>query len=231
MQEKEVSLIIPSYNNADELIGELPALLAFLRAAGYQLECFVVDDGSSSRGDLDAFCVRENIGLIIHENNQGKGRAVRTGMLKATKPIRIFTDADIPFQFESVLSVIRSLEKDGVWVALGDRRDSDYFSQTPFYRRMGSWLFSSLVSMIMFKRMGDTQCGLKGFRQEAISVVFEHQRLSGFATDIEWIDRARLAKLNMAFVTVQFRNAGKSSIVFWKQVFTMLRDVCAYRFG
>lgn len=229
MQEKEVSLIIPSYNNADEVMSELPALLDYLCRANYLVECIVVDDGSANRLGLDAFCRAHNIQLLIHPGNQGKGSAVRSGMLHASKPIRVFTDADIPFQYESVAGIIHALEDGSAQVALGDRRNSDYFAQTPIYRRIGSWMFSTLVSMLMFRRMGDTQCGLKGFRKEAISAIFGDQRLTGFATDIEWIDRARRAGLSRVDVTVQFRHAGKSSIVFWRQVFTMLKDVMRYR--
>ncbi|MFM7814253.1 MAG: glycosyltransferase, partial [Flavobacteriales bacterium] len=200
MRESEISLIIPSYNNADELMGELPALLDYLRQANCTVECIVVDDGSSNRGELDAFCKDQLISLLVHDVNQGKGRAVQTGMLHASKSIRVFTDADIPFQYESVLAIIRALRDGQVQVALGDRRNSDYFSQTPMYRRLGSWMFSTLVSACMFRRLGDTQCGLKGFRAEAVPVIFGDQILSGFATDIEWIDRARKAKLQRSDV-------------------------------
>ena len=95
------SLIIPCYNNADELMRELPPFLEYLNSSGHLVETIVVNDGASQTEELNRFCADRNLVLIHHERNRGKGAAVRSGMLAASKDIRIFTDADIPFQYES----------------------------------------------------------------------------------------------------------------------------------
>jgi len=146
--------------------------------------------------------------------------------------VRIFTDADIPFQYETVNNMLAVFDNDSeVEVVAGDRRKSDYFAQTPVVRRLGSWVFSGMVDLIMLKRMGDTQCGIKGFRDRCVQVIFPESKLNGFAADIEWLHRAQQRRMKMATVSAEFRNAGQSSVVFWKHAILMLRDVLKIRFS
>ena len=210
---------------------ELPSLLVYLNSTGHEVETIVVDDGTSDVVELALFCERNGHTLIRHDNNKGKGAAVRTGMLHATQPIRIFTDADIPFQYETMQAMLIAFQDASVDAVAGDRRQSDYFRKTPALRQIGSRVFSMAVDVLMGKRMGDTQCGIKGFRDTSVKRVFEESRLDGFAADIEWLHRAQRSGLNVQLVPAEFRNAGKSSVVFWKHAVLMLRDVLKIRFS
>jgi len=225
------SLIIPCYNNADELMRELPPFLEHLTKSGHLVETIVVNDGASQTEALNRFCADRNFLLIHHERNRGKGAAVRSGMLAASADFRIFTDADIPFQYESAENMLRLFEADDVDMVTGDRRQSDYFANTSWIRQLGTRVFSAVVDIIMSQRMGDTQCGMKGFRARCIDVVFKQSTLNGFAADIEWIHRARKKGLMVRTVPAEFRNAGKSSVVLWKHALPMLLDAIKIRFS
>jgi glycosyltransferase involved in cell wall biosynthesis len=225
------SLIIPCYNNADELCRELPPLLEHLQGAGHDVETIVVNDGSSQLNELDAFCAQRHIRLLHHERNLGKGAAVRSGMSAASREIRIFTDADIPFQYATLEMMVSKFQSENADVVLGDRRRSDYFANTPALRQMGTRVFSAIVNFIMLERMGDTQCGIKGFRSSAVDAVIGQSGVNGFAADIEWIHRARKQGLKISSVSAEFRNAGKSSVVLWKHALPMLLDVLKMRFS
>ena len=225
----QFSLIIPSYNNSGELIKELPGLIAFLKEKGIAPEVLIVNDGSPDIAALKEFCLSGNYKLISHEVNLGKGAAVRTGIQHAQHEIRIFTDADIPFQYDIFPTMLQAFSQKDVMMVAGDRRKSDYFSKTPLVRRMGSMVFSWLVNLIMGRNLGDTQCGIKGFRAAVVDQVFGNAKLNGFAADIEWIYRTSKSNSRIAWVNAEFRNAGESSVVFWKQAIKMLRDVIRLR--
>lgn len=225
----EFSLIIPSYNNASELVSELPGLIGYLKKNNLNPEVVIVDDGSQSVQMISAFCREHGYLLLQHNTNEGKGAAVRTGMLGASGEIRIFTDADIPFQYAIFPEILEQFREAGVSVVAGDRRRSDYFSKTPWFRRIGSNVFSLLVNIIMFRNLGDTQCGIKAFRATAVPDIFRDQKIKGFAADIEWLYRASKKSLIIRSVKAEFRNAGQSSVVFWKQALRMLRDVIILR--
>jgi dolichyl-phosphate beta-glucosyltransferase len=225
----DFSLIIPSYNNAGELMRELPGLLSWLEARSFNPEVIIVNDGAPDVDELRQFCERNRFFLLRHETNMGKGAAVRTGMLHATKAIRIFTDADIPFQYEIFTEILKSFEDGKTMVVAGDRRKSDYFSKTPKIRRIGSSVFSWIVNVIMWRNLGDTQCGIKAFHSKVVESIFSKQIILGFAADIEWLYNAQKAGYPVKWVNAEFRNAGESSVVFWKQAIKMLRDVITLR--
>jgi dolichyl-phosphate beta-glucosyltransferase len=227
----QFSLVIPCYNNADELCRELPLLLDFLASKGHDAEVIVVNDGATDFEALHRFCLSANIRLIHHEYNLGKGAAVRSGMLAATRAIRIFTDADIPFQYGTMEAMLKQFEEPMVDMVVGDRRRSDYFANTSAVRQIGTRVFSAIVNLIMMQRMGDTQCGIKGFRASCVDAVVAQSTLNGFAADIEWMYRARKRGLNIRTVSAEFRNAGKSSVVLWKHALPMLFDVLKMRFS
>lgn len=208
---------------------ELPGLLSWLNAHSPAPEVIIVNDGAPEIEALRQFCLKNGFQLISHETNLGKGAAVRTGMLQATKEIRIFTDADIPFQYEIFSDILNLFGDQKTMVVAGDRRKSDYFSRTPRVRRIGSGVFSWMVNIIMCRNLGDTQCGIKAFRSGAVQSIFSDQIISGFAADIEWLYKARKNGYTVKWVNAEFRNAGESSVVFWKQAVKMLRDVIMLR--
>ena len=156
---------------------------------------------------------------------------MRRGMLAATRVIRIFTDADIPFQYASMEAMLAMFEDPMVDLVAGDRRKSDYFANTSAVRQIGTRVFSAVVNLIMMQRMGDTQCGIKGFRASCIDAVVAQSALNGFAADIEWMHRAKRHELQVRTVSAEFRNAGKSSVVLWKHALPMLFDVLRMRFS
>lgn len=224
------SLIIPSYNNSDELIKELPLLLNYFSSQNLRAEVIIVDDGSKEKSQLSAFCRSMDIVLISHSKNIGKGAAVSTGMLAAKQDICIFTDADIPFHYGIFSEILEKFDHENdLKVVCGTRENSSYFSKTSFTRRLGSKVFSSLVSIIVGKRLGDTQCGIKAFKSDVIPTLFANNILTGFATDIEWLYLANRNKFKADEVVAEFRNSGSSSIVFWKHAFVMLKDVMKMR--
>jgi glycosyltransferase involved in cell wall biosynthesis len=121
------SLIIPSYNNASELMRELPGLIGYFNTQGFDAEIIIVNDGSAEVKALRNYCVQNGFKLIDHDINQGKGASVRTGMMQASRDIRIFTDADIPFQYHIFDDIIARFKQPEVKIVCGDRRKSDYF--------------------------------------------------------------------------------------------------------
>ena len=100
--DHEFSLVIPAYNEENRLPWTLAELRRFLDASGIDYRVLVADDGSTDRTATLAPRMGSRFSTISLPQNRGKGAAVRNAMLRATGKVLAFTDADLPFELESL---------------------------------------------------------------------------------------------------------------------------------
>src|SRR5262245_1009461 len=121
-----VSVVIPAFNEAERIGHTLRLVVDYLERESPDSELIVVNDGSddaTSRIARDVLSGSESVSTRILENqpNQGKGMAVRTGLLAATRPIGLFSDADLSTPIEEMPKLVRPIAADEVDVAIGSR--------------------------------------------------------------------------------------------------------------
>jgi dolichyl-phosphate beta-glucosyltransferase len=223
-----LSIVIPSYRNADVLRSELPRLLDWLTARKVSHEVIVVDDGSDDHGATERVAAEARCRFIGLPTNSGKGAAVRAGMKAATGQYRLFTDADIPFELDAIdrfLVYLRDKEFD---IVIGDRRlqESRYFSRITGMRRLASEIFTFFVGRFVTTGFSDTQCGIKGFSAPVADDLFSVTRVSGFAFDVEVLYVALKRNYDIKRLPVHFRsNHDDSSVSLMKHAPGMLVDL------
>lgn len=215
MSEAALVLVVPAYNEERRL----PALIETLErdsdavfgAAGLALEeVIVVDDGSTdgTSGLLEASGnLQGRLRVIRLERRRGKGAAVRTGVLAATATTALVTDVDMSTPLEEVTKLAAALES-GFDLAIGSRSlpASDVRLHQPAYRERMGKTFNWALRLSTGVPFRDTQCGFKLFRLETTRVLFELQRLDGFAYDAELCVNATRLGLKVAEVPVQWSN-------------------------
>ena len=223
----EVSIIIPVYNGSSLLEKHLTPFLAWLKARSYSTQVILVDDGSPDQLLTAAYARKHNLTFRALARNKGKGAALREGFGHANGAIRLFTDADIPFQYRNIEDLISSLQKDPGQLIIGDRTapSSDYFEKASNLRNWGSNLVSTLVNLFFVKHVRDTQCGLKGMGKEVARQLFNDSRIERFAIDIELIYLARKKDIPIVRIPVQLRYNDKSSIKVAKDGLRLLWDI------
>jgi len=185
-----LSLIIPAYNEARRLPIYLPSVREHLDDRySDRYEVIVVNDGS--RDDLsDALAPIQSdwpqLAVLRHAKNQGKGAAVRTGMLAARGRFLLFADADGATPIEEEVKLASALEA-GVDIAIGSRyvTDIDVSRQRAFRRGVAGKMFAGLARRLLQINVRDTQCGFKMFRRPAGRELFENLRETGYLFDLE----------------------------------------------
>ncbi len=107
--DPSVSIIIPLYNEEETV----PLLIeTIIREFGHDpafLELVLVDDGSRDRTAelvLEHASHNPRIRLVQHDRNRGLGAAIRTGLKAAVGDLILYTDADLPFDFSLIPSLI-----------------------------------------------------------------------------------------------------------------------------
>lgn len=187
----QLSLIIPARNEAHRLPDSLGKIRVFLEKWPVATEVILwierSDDGTL---ELARQAVAEDGRFRVFgaQTANGKGYAVRQGMLRARGEVRLFMDADLSVPLEFVAKSWDFLqEQPTIDVLCGSRRvpGSRILKPQPFLRAWCGRFFNLLIRCTGCTHMHDTQCGFKAFRQPAAEAVFSKATSNGFAFDVE----------------------------------------------
>ncbi len=189
-EQPELSLIIPAYNELRRLPPYLRTIQKYLNERyDSRYEVIVVDDGSAddlSNGLQADFGSWPQLRVMRHAENQGKGAAVRTGMLAAQGRRLLFADADgaTPITEEAKLAAALKM---GGELAVGSRlvAADEVVRQRTWQRALVGRLFAAVARLLLPVGVRDTQCGFKMFLRSQGQLLFRFSRESGYLFDLE----------------------------------------------
>ncbi len=192
-----LSVVIPAYNEEKRLPNTLRAVHEWLSQQSYSWEIFIVDDGSKD-GTLrmleTEFKGLSNLRVHALGQNQGKGAAVRAGMLMAGGEYRLFMDADHQIRISELDVFLAAANPDTV--IIGSKylhtAESPKGAKISFARMLVSRFGNLIIRLLLNLNIKDTQCGFKLFPAAVAESVFRLQKLHGFAFDVEILTLASL---------------------------------------
>ena len=222
-----LSLILPCYNSNAIIEKQLPDFISFLNTLNISFEILIVDDGSKNKNELQLITEKYHCIYLDNEKNLGKGAAIRKGVKHAKGQYIIFTDCDIPFENDAIITILKYLNDKEFHLAVGDRtlNTSSYFEEISSARKLSSILFTFFVGRFVTTGMNDTQCGIKGFRKEAADDIFGVSKINGFAFDVETIYIAMKRNYDIKRIPVKLRNQGGSSVSLLRHTIPMIFDL------
>lgn len=190
-----LSIVIPAFNEGHKIRQDILAADRFLVSEGIAGEIIIVDDGSTDDTAIDAEktsnevqtpCLIERL-----ERNFGKGRAVRTGILKSRGDFVLFADSGNCIPYAEAKVGIEQIRSGQCGLAHGSRKLSNCHIKRPQspYRKLCSHLFHWFL-IHDIKRLGnltDTQCGFKVYRGDIARELYAQSTVDGFMFDIEII--------------------------------------------
>lgn len=210
------SVVIPVYNESACIEANLEAVHGFLRTLFEdRFELICVDDGSRD-GSLDilkTFQSKTALTVCTHEENRGKGAAVRTGMLAAKGDAVFFLDADLSTPLEEMHRFLPLLQK-GADVVIGTRKSSTakITKFQPPHRVIMGVGYTYLVNFMLGMKISDFTCGFKAFSRKAVDLVFPKARIDGWSYDVEILYLAHRAGLEIAEVPITWENKPGSKV-------------------
>ena len=209
---KKLSLVIPCYNEESTLAGIVEEVLK-IRSAELDLELVIVDDcsGDSSRAVAESLAARHpEVKLCFHENNRGKGAALRTGFLAATGDYVGIQDADMEYDPRDYLKMLCPLEEDRADIVLGSRylRREDRIVLKWWHSTMNRFL-TWLSDVFTDLDLTDMETCYKLFRREIIRKIAPRLEEERFGFEPEVVAHvARLAReegVRVAEVAISYR--------------------------
>ena len=215
-----LSVIIPAFNEEKRLAKTLNSINDYLSRQNYDSEILVVDNGSTD-GTAGIVGMLEGkikgLRLIQGSSGQGKGFAVKKGMLEAISDYRIFTDADNATSIDQVEKMWPEFGK-GFDVVIGSRdvKGAVLNPPQPWLRRVilgdGFKLYRKII--IGLWGIEDTQCGFKAFKREAAAKIFQKSRISGWTFDVEILILAKQMGYKIKEIPVTWVNDPNSKVKF-----------------
>ena len=238
LQHPFLSVIIPAYNEEMRLPLTLQRIAEFLRQQSYSAEVLVVENGSTDQTSQvvqrfikEASLPDDPFQVCLLHSPQGKGAAVRQGMLAAQGDYRVISDADLAVPIEEVTKFLPpALDSRTFDIAIASREAPGAVrNDEPTYRHIMGRVFNFLVRTLAVPGMQDTQCGFKCFTKEAAESLFSVQRIDGWGFDVEVLHIASLHGLQMVEIPVNWYYGHNSKIRPIQNTVSMLVELIKIR--
>lgn len=230
-----LSLVIPAYNEGDpdRLPLSLEKIIAFVQAQDYATEVIIVNNNSTDNtlGIAQAAADEHGFIRVMTETTQGKGAAVRTGMMEATGEYLFICDADLSMPIEEVNKFFEPLEGD-YHIAIASREaPGSRRVDEPELRHIMGRIFNFIVRVIAVHGLDDTQCGFKCFRRDAARELFPHQTIDGWAFDVELLFVAQKRGFKIVEVPITWYYKDHSKIKPFTDSINMVLETLRIRYN
>jgi dolichol-phosphate mannosyltransferase len=220
-----VSVIVPVYNEA----AHVDELLQAIHASPVKKEIIIVDDGSTdgTREKLQALPPLEDVTIVFHEKNCGKGAAIRTALAYARGEYVLIQDSDLEYDPRDYLALLQPLEERRANVVYGVRPDRPERGLRFF---LGAKLLTHLTNLLYRAGIHDEATCYKVVRRSLLAQIrLECQRFE-FCPEVT----AKLCRMGEKIAEVPIRYAPRSAVEGkkirhsdgWQAIWTLIR----YRF-
>jgi glycosyltransferase involved in cell wall biosynthesis len=162
----KLSVVIPVYNEVENI----REILKRVQATRLVWEIIVVDDGSQdgTRDTLKRLKDKSGLRVILHDQNKGKGAAVRTGLAAARGDVLLIQDADLEYNPHDYPALLQPL-KDGIAdVVYGSRFLGGPRRAVMFWHMIANQLLTFMTNILYDTILSDMETGYKVFRRQVI---------------------------------------------------------------
>ncbi len=224
----KLSVLVPCYNERTTIA----AVLAAVRACPVKdLQIIVIDDCSTDgtrellQGELRGLADT----VLLHERNQGKGAALRTGFAAAEGELVVIQDADREYDPDEYPLLMAPFVSGKADVVYGSRFAGGQAHRVVYFWHMvGNRFLTLLSNMLTNLNLTDMESGFKMFRREMVQrIVIEEDRF-GFEPEIT----AKLARRGAVFYEVGISYHGRTYAegkkIHWRDGFRAIYAICKY---
>lgn len=223
--QRELSVVVPVYNEIGCLDPLVERVAQALEGAGIDWELVLVDDGSSdgSGEKMDEHALRNDRVRVLHfEANRGQTSGLDAGFKNARGDYIGLLDADLqtyPEDLPKLLEVLNAEDLDAVVGIRADRQDTGW-------RKISSKIANGVRNRLTREDIVDTGCPIKIFRAEAIRSV---KLFTGMHRFLPTLLRMEGCSVKQVPVRHAARFTGSSKYGTLDRAFSGLRDALAVR--
>jgi glycosyltransferase involved in cell wall biosynthesis len=207
----DVSIIIPAYCEEETITEVLQRVIKVSWSLG-NTEIIVVDDGSTD-GTKQKVQQFPFVKYVRHEKNQGKGAAIRTGLINARGNILVLQDADLEYAPEFIPALVRPIANGSMDIVYGSRFKGKPENMTVLHF-IGNSILSMVARLMYNADITDIMTGQKAFRKQLINGTQLEE--NGFEIEIELTSRGFTNLPNYTEIPIpySYRQHGVSKIAY-----------------
>lgn len=224
-----LSVIIPIYNEkntVENIVRQVQAV-----EIGMEKEIILVDDGSTDgTRDILEKIKEKNVKIFLHEQNQGKGAALRTGFSKATGDFVIVQDADLeydPREYPRLLQPLLDGRADAVY---GSRFLGGPHRVLFFWHYLGNKMLTTFSNMLSNLNLTDMETCYKVLRKEILDKINLKSNRFGIEPEIT----LKLARLKCRIYEVPISYSGRDysegKKIGWKDGVAAIYHIIRFKF-
>lgn len=224
----KVSVIIPVFNE----LNTLEEILRRVKKQEIASEIVVVDDGSTD-GTRDLLADLEqdsSVRVILHDRNQGKGAAVRSGFQHATGDIFLIQDADLEYDPRDYPTLLQPIEEGIADVVYGSRFLGGPRRTVMFWHMVANRLLTFMTNLLYNTILSDMETGYKVFKREIVDGMVIHA--NSFDFEPEFTAKVLKKKVRVYEVPISFnpRDYAEGKKIGMKDAFHAVWTLLKYRF-
>jgi len=228
-----LSVIVPAYNERPTVEQLLARVAAAPLPEGMEREIVVVDDGSTD-GTRELLAELAGRGepapfrLVLHEENRGKGAAVRTGLAAGTGDVLLIQDADLeydPREYPRLLGPILEGEAD---VVFGSRFLGGPHRVLFFWHYLGNRFLTTLSNMLTDLNLSDMETCYKVFRREVLDGVELRSNRFGIEPELTAKVARRGARIFEVPISYRGRTYAEGKKIGWKDGVAAIWSILRY---
>jgi len=214
----EASIIIPTYNERDNIGLLIDRIERVQNSRGLMLEIIVVDDNSSD-GTIeivqDLMGKYDNIKLLKRPRKMGLGSAYKDGFKLSTKPVIVTMDADLSHDPNVLPNLISPIYNGDADIVLGSRYiPGGAIEGWPIKRRIISKGANFLAKLVLGLNVKDATTGYRAYRRSIFEQITKYSKRCYFDFQIEVLYFAKKFKWKVTEVPIVFRDRSKGKSKF-----------------
>jgi glycosyltransferase involved in cell wall biosynthesis len=184
----KLSIVVPVYNEA----ATIREIIDRVRALPHAKEIIIVDDGSlDSTRDILRTLAGGEVRVFMHQQNRGKGAAVRTGIARARGDVIVIQDADLEYHPRDIPALLEPIVSGEADVVYGSRFLGGPHRVLNFWHYVGNRVLTILSNMCTNLNLTDMETGYKVFRADVLRQIEIESDRFGFEPEIT----AKVARL------------------------------------
>jgi glycosyltransferase involved in cell wall biosynthesis len=224
----KLSVIIPIYNEVESI----REIVKRVKNTNLAWEIILVDDGSidGTRDLLKEMDSKENVCVILHEKNQGKGAAVRTGFDAARGDILLIQDADLEYDPRDYPNLLQPLDEGNDDVVYGSRFLGGPRRVVMFWHMVANQMLTFMTNVLYNTILSDMETGYKVFRRKVIEGMPLHAKRFDFEPEFTAKVLKRKYRIFEVPITFNPRDYSEGKKIKLKDAFEAVWTLLKYRF-